>query len=476
MTVGKKIYLLSAPSAALVFLVGGLAVMNLRSMNRTITKLVEDSLPGACSIGRLNGIAKDIRGGIRGHITAGTPQDKRKAEADLATLEQTLRREIQAYEKTITTERDRELFGQISGEFDTLLRTAKTILPLSNSGNADLAMEKFRSEAMPAYLSLQQSIEAVYTFKQEDGNRNAGAAAATSRRAENTMWLLLLGAGAACIFLVWYIVRDINGVLHPVIHQLCVAAADLDRATEHVEASSISLSQGATEQAASLEETSAAGEQISAMARRNAEKTKTAAQLMVGTTEAVKEGNKELERMTACMHEIGDSGDKVSKIIRVIDDIAFQTNILALNAAVEAARANEAGAGFAVVADEVRNLAHRSAQAAQDTAALVEASSAKASEGRNEISRVSEAIHNITAGVQQVRELVDDVYQASKEQSRGVEQIATAMTQMEKLVQRTAASAQETAEAGHQMTSQVHLVNSVVEKLRRMVDDQGRLD
>jgi methyl-accepting chemotaxis protein/methyl-accepting chemotaxis protein-1 (serine sensor receptor) len=169
------------------------------------------------------------------------------------------------------------------------------------------------------------------------------------------------------------------------------------------------------------------------------------------------------------MGEISTQSGKISKIIKTIDEIAFQTNILALNAAVEAARAGEAGMGFAVVADEVRNLAQRCAQAARDTAALIEESIGKSSDGKVKVDRVAAAIREITGEFGKVKTLVDEVNHGSQEQTRGIEQVARAVTQMEQLTQTTAASAEESAAAAEELTAQSQTLKSVVERLAAMV-------
>lgn len=173
------------------------------------------------------------------------------------------------------------------------------------------------------------------------------------------------------------------------------------------------------------------------------------------------------------MRDINASSDKIGKIIKVIDDIAFQTNILALNAAVEAARAGEAGMGFAVVADEVRNLAQRSAQAAKDTAGLIEDSIAKSNEGRGKLEEVSTSVRSLTDDAQKVKTLVDEVKLGSEEQARGIEQITRAISQMEQVTQKAAANAEETASAGEEMSTQAENLNGIVMRLREMVGGAG---
>jgi methyl-accepting chemotaxis protein len=179
--------------------------------------------------------------------------------------------------------------------------------------------------------------------------------------------------------------------------------------------------------------------------------------------------------MVASMREIDTSSDKVAKIIKVIDEIAFQTNILALNAAVEAARAGEAGMGFAVVADEVRNLAQRSAQAAKDTAVLIEDSIAHSKEGTTRLDQVAQAIRSITASAAQVKMLVDEVSLGSQEQARGIEQIAKAVAQMQQVTQKTAANAEESASASEEMAAQAESMKEFVGELQDVVgtDDQS---
>ena len=201
------------------------------------------------------------------------------------------------------------------------------------------------------------------------------------------------------------------------------------------------------------------------MAQRNTENSSLAANLVARSQSKFGEANRSLDGMVTAMGEIGSSSDKISKIIKVIDEIAFQTNILALNAAVEAARAGEAGMGFAVVADEVRNLAQRCAQAAKDTALLIDESIAKSKDGKHKVDGVAGAIHSITRESGKIRELVEQVNQGSQEQARGISRVGQAIGQISQVTQSTAAAAEQGAAAAQELTAQSETLIGIVERL-----------
>jgi len=206
------------------------------------------------------------------------------------------------------------------------------------------------------------------------------------------------------------------------------------------------------------------------MTQKNADNSRSAAEEMDKVNRRVIDSNAALGEMAASMNDIKASGDKIARIIKVIDDIAFQTNILALNAAVEAARAGEAGAGFAVVADEVRSLAQRSAQAARDTAPLIEDSIAKSNAGSFKLEQVAVVIHDITESAATVKMLVDEVNLGSREQSRGMAQVAKAIQQMSQVTQGNAATSEQSAAASEELAAQAESMNSIANALRLVVE------
>ena len=266
------------------------------------------------------------------------------------------------------------------------------------------------------------------------------------------------------------VVRSVNGRLRQAIAELTSGAAQVAAAASQIASSSQTLAHGASEQAASLEETSASTQEINAMTRQNAEECQHAAELVGQSQVQFEHTNVALDAMVGAMNEITESSRKVSKIIKVIDEVAFQTNILALNAAVEAARAGEAGMGFAVVADEVRNLAQRCSQAAGDTSALIEESIAKSNDGKAKVDQVAEAIRGITADAGRIKTIVDGVSGASREQARGIEQIGSAVVSMEQVTQTNAASVEESASAAQELTAQAAAVRDIAQRLSEMVE------
>src|SRR4051812_10152505 len=281
---------------------------------------------------------------------------------------------------------------------------------------------------------------------------------------------ILLGIGIAAVIVMVVSMRlllrwKLENPLQATASEIRESAAQVLQLSRMVATSSQSLSQGATEQAASLEETSASMEEMASMTRKNAENATEATRLVTDVAQQVVASNVALGEMVASMTSIKESSNKVAKIIKTIDEIAFQTNILALNAAVEAARAGEAGMGFAVVADEVRNLAQRSAQAARDTAGLIEESISRSQEGVGKVEQVESAIQAITASVQSVKGIVEDVRESSHQQTQGIDQVSQAIAQMERVTQSTAATAEESAAASEQLNAQAEASIAVVEKL-----------
>nr|WP_320050981.1 methyl-accepting chemotaxis protein [uncultured Desulfuromonas sp.] len=226
------------------------------------------------------------------------------------------------------------------------------------------------------------------------------------------------------------------------------------------------LSQGATEQAASLQEITSSMTQIDSQTRQNAGNATVANQLSSAAIKSANEGNTNMQAMVAAMNEINEAGQGISKIIKVIDEIAFQTNLLALNAAVEAARAGQHGKGFAVVAEEVRTLAARSAKAAQETAALIEGSVAKADNGSKIAERTSNSLQEIMQGISKMDDLISEITTAANEQAEGISQVNVGLSQIDQVTQQNTASAEEGAAAAEELSSQAEHMRGMLARFK----------
>lgn len=295
-------------------------------------------------------------------------------------------------------------------------------------------------------------------------------AMAVSNTLRNVM--LTTGAVVAIILAVlgWYVARSIS-------RPILIAVAGLGQGSDEVASASVQLASasqqlasGNAQQASAIQETSATLEETSSMVLQNTENTRQAASLSGQAKEAAEKGNVEMQQMMTSMAELKKSSDQIGKIIKVIDNIAFQTNILALNAAVEAARAGDAGMGFAVVAEEVRNLAQRSAQAASDTASIIETNIELSQQGVDGAQRVGNSLGEIALLSKKVNELVDEVAAASLEQTQGISQVNQAIVQIEQATQENAASSEESATASEQLNAQAANMKEIVGDLVRLVN------
>ncbi len=369
--------------------------------------------------------------------------------------------------KAVTREKDRKSLQIMRTELGKYRTGASGVFAKIISG--DLKTPQTAHEASLQYKSSVDNLDrAASSFADASEQRMAlieTSLRGQASRSQLTVLLLIflclaVGTGI-CVYTTVCIVRQLKNV----IGGLSDSAERASSASSQIASSSQQQAEGASEQAASIEQTSSSLEEMASMTRQNAEHSRQASLLMAETAAIVTEANGSMSHLTKSMAEISSASEETSKIIKTIDEIAFQTNLLALNAAVEAARAGEAGAGFAVVADEVRNLAMRAAEAAQNTAHLIEGTVKKVKDGSGVVSKTGTEFSRLSEGASKMSELIGEISAASAEQAQGIEEINKAVNQMDKVVQQNAASAEESASAAEEMNGQARRVRHFVAEM-----------
>ena len=276
---------------------------------------------------------------------------------------------------------------------------------------------------------------------------------------------IVLGVGFSI-----YSIKGITRVLHTVIVGIKEGAMQVSSAATQMNGASQSLAESSSEEASTLEETSSSLEEMSSMTRQNADSSRQALGLVISAQQNMESSGQSMNKLSDSMNQIEGASRETQKIIKTIDEIAFQTNILALNAAVEAARAGEAGAGFAVVADEVRNLARRAAVAAKSTTEIIEGTMDRVSTGGKLVVEVFDRFKKVEENSKSLSTLMSGISTASDEQARGIEQISTATSDLDKAIQSNAANSEETAASAEELNAQALSLQDFVAELIALVD------
>ncbi len=334
----------------------------------------------------------------------------------------------------------------------------------------NLANRWLGTKAAPVAFAIKEELSAMKANQQQLLQKDLDEVAKMTSLLFLIEWVLLGSGVVFSIITAIIIVRAITKPINNVITELTLGSDQVSSSSGQVSSASQQMAEGASEQASSLEETSSSLEEMASMTKQNADNAKQANTVSLEVKESAEKSKSAVTRMSAAITKIKASSDETAKIIKTIDEIAFQTNLLAVNAAIEAARAGDAGKGFAVVADEVRNLAQNSAEAAKNTSALIAESQENAANGVAVSSEVAEILEHIIKGIQNVAHLIGEVSAASDEQSQGVDQINTAISQMDQVTQSNAANSEECAASSEELAAQSNKLGDMIGVLVSIVD------
>ncbi|MGH9627626.1 MAG: methyl-accepting chemotaxis protein [Bryobacteraceae bacterium] len=471
LTLGTK---LMASFGALILLVLVVGITSLR-----VSSDLSSDLDNAVNViakmqllaGQISTATSDMTALERGVAFSTVLQQPDKADAFKRQFQESellVRKRLDEFSSLPGSAEIRNELEQLRREQESVRQAHDELVSLLANQQMDLALTEFDAKLLPKLNNMSARAKKLVQIQ---GAHLASVAQGAEHKKAQVRWVIsfLIALGVVAGIAVVVVLRRTTMALRRLTVEISSAAEQVSGASSQISASSQLLAEGASRQAGSLEETSASSQEMSSMTQRNAENTRVATSLMSEVDKKISEANHTLADMVVSMKDINGSSEKIARIIKVIDEISFQTNILALNAAVEAARAGEAGMGFAVVADEVRNLAQRCAVAAKDTASLIEDSISTSNEGTAKLNKLSGSITSITESAARVKKLVDEVNLGSQEQATGVEHIANALTQMEQVVQQVAASAEESASASETMTDQAHKMSGIVDRLALLV-------
>ncbi|NBX30011.1 hypothetical protein EBR04_06150, partial [bacterium] len=435
LTIPRRIALGLAALVLTGLLLGAISLWRITGINQHVVRLSGNALPSVVTLSRIVESNYVAMKSVRSALLAAADADAAAATAAQTNFERAAKEGAamcDAYQDFFSDDDDRRIFADARAARESFLAEGRRVFALLANGKDAEARATMRGD-------VENTAQACIDLFKADIEHNVTLASRAVATAGDTVRGSFFVIGSAVglasllgLLLGTGVIRSTSGVLRTISDTLEDGAAQAATASGQLATISQTVAAGCSEQGSSVAETSTALEQMSAMIRSTAGNAAQAKELALQARTAAEAGARTMVDMNAAMQAIENSSAEVAKIVKDIDEIAFQTNILALNAAVEAARAGEAGAGFAVVADEVRSLAQRSAAAARATAAKIEAAIASSRHGGESCDRVGASLDAIAATIAAADTLVAEIATAAREQSQGIGQIGAAMTELDK--------------------------------------------
>ncbi|MGC3981442.1 MAG: methyl-accepting chemotaxis protein [Steroidobacteraceae bacterium] len=496
--VSRRLMVLGGTCLLLMIASGLFALGKMRGLNEISSDINDNWLPGIEYASGINTAIGDFRAAELQHVLSVDASDMTRYEGEMASVTQAIEEYEKDYEKIDKAADEQATWDDFKKTWSAFMLSHARMLQLSRANKNDEARALARGESQTLYDEASSQLDRLVEINSKGGNAATALANSTYKSSVYTVWGALLCAVVLASWLILCINRSIVGAINTAVKfareisngaigngidvparasatelgQLLEALRSMDEklceivgvvsttadsvgtAARQISQGNDDLSQRTQEQASALEETAATMEEMTATVKRNSDNAYQADQLGRQARTQADDSTSVVQRAVAAMADINTSSRKIADIINVIDEIAFQTNLLALNAAVEAARAGEQGRGFAVVASEVRNLAQRSASAAKEIKSLIHDSVDKVNNGTELVNASGQALNNIVGDVKRVTDIVAEIAAASAEQASGIDQINTAVTQMDNTTQQNAALVEEAASASKAMEQQ----------------------